>query len=333
MESIYIIMGLSKIVGHSKEIEYLSKAMDNGRMLHGYLFVGPEGIGKRLLSFEVSKAIFCKSNEEKGCGKCSACHKFESMNHPDFMLIEPDGNSIKNKQIEDFQSFIKIKPNESDKKIIIIDDADKMTTSAQNRILKILEEPPSYGMIFLISSKEYGILPTIKSRCQTIEFSKVEDSQIEAFLQETRGVSPERSKLISKFSDGSFKVALSILESEKFQDFRQKVVMLSDVLIKGNLVKLYDLLGELGDQREDISIVLDLLRIWYRDLMFLKSFKDKDMVFNLDYLDELSEQSRETDYIKVSKYIDLIEDAVRKIHSNVNCGLVLEACLLNIQEV
>lgn len=326
-------MDIRNIIGHEKIKTYIAGSMKENRLSHGYLFSGPNGIGKRLLSLGVSKTIFCKESDVLACGNCSACHKFDSLNHPDIMIIEADGNSIKNKQVEDIQNFIKIKPNESEKKIIIIDDADKMTVSAQNRILKTLEEPPSYGMIFLISSKPHSLLPTIKSRCQILDFGKIEDELIEKYLIDKQDVSAENAKLISKFADGSLRIATDIVVSEKFKEHREQVVKLSDVLIKKELMKVYDLLIEIGDQKEDINEILDLLNVWFRDLMFLKSFNSVDMIFNLDFEKELREQSRLLNQNNTLIYMEMIENTKKKIASNVNCTLALESCVLNIQEV
>lgn len=326
-------MNSSYIIGHDKIKKYISGLLKENKLSHGYLFSGPNGIGKRLLSLEVSKIVFCKNSKIEACGSCSSCHKFDSLNHPDIIMIEPDGNSIKNKQVEDIQSFIKIKPNESEKKIIIIDNADKMTISAQNRILKTLEEPPSYGMIFLISSKPHALLPTIKSRCQIIDFGKIEDEIIEKYLETKENLTSENAKLTSKFADGSLRVAIDIVHSEKFKLRREQVVKLSDVLIKKELIKIYDLLNEIGDQSEDIIEILDLLNIWFRDLMFLKSFNSVDMIFNLDFEKELKEQSRILNLNNALTYIEMIENTKKKIASNVNCTLAFESCVLNIQEV
>lgn len=326
-------MDIRNIIGHNKIKMHIESSLKENKLSHGYLFSGPSGIGKRLLSLGVSKTVFCKNSDIEACGKCSSCHKFESNNHPDIMIIEADGSSIKNKQVEDIQSFIKIKPNESEKKIIIIDDADKMTVSAQNRILKTLEEPPSYGMMFLISSKPHSLLPTIKSRCQILDFGKIEDKLIERYLIDNREINSENAKLISKFADGSLRVAIDIVTSDKFKEHREQVMKLSDVIIKNDLIKVYDLLSEIGDQKEDINEILDLLNVWFRDLMFLKSFNSVEMVFNLDFEKELREQSRLINPSNTLIYIELIENTKKKIASNVNCTLALESCVLNIQEV
>lgn len=326
-------MNTSNIIGHEKIKKYIAGSLKEAKMSHGYLFSGPNGIGKRLLSLGVSKTIFCKESDEEACGNCSACHKFDSLNHPDIMLVEADGNSIKNKQVEDMQSFIKIKPNESEKKIVIINDAEKMTVSAQNRILKTLEEPPSYGMMFLISSRPHSLLPTIKSRCQILDFGKIEDDLIEKYLINIEDVSAEKARLISKFADGSLRIAKDIVTSEKFKEHREQVVKLSDALIKKELMKVYDLLIEIGDQKEDVNELLDLLNVWFRDLMFLKSFNSVDMIFNLDFEKELREQSRLLNQNNTLIYIEMIENTKKKIASNVNCALALESCVLNIQEV
>ena len=142
-------MGFEKIIGQDRIINFLKAAIKNDRLAHAYVFEGQEGVGKGLTAVEFTKAINCK-NKGLGCGVCSACLKIDKGNHSDINIIRPSGNSIKNVQIEEFQNNIFLKPYESHKKVFIIEDSDTMTISAQNRLLKILEEPPEYGIIILI---------------------------------------------------------------------------------------------------------------------------------------------------------------------------------------
>ena len=169
-------MDFEKIIGNEKVKKNLEAICNSGKLAHSYMFLGIEGIGKKIIAKEFAKKILCL-NQEKGCKTCKSCIEFESDNHPDFKLIFPDGKNIKIDQIREFQSRVYEKPVISQKKVYIIDEADLMTKEAQNCLLKTLEEPPSYVIIILIVTNENKILNTIKSRCIKIAFSSLKNQE------------------------------------------------------------------------------------------------------------------------------------------------------------
>ncbi len=174
-----------KILGNEHIKEQLKKSIKNNQVSHSYLFIGIDGIVKKLLATEFAKAMQCL-NKDKYCNNCKSCIEFDSNNNPDFLYIEPDGNSIKIEQIRDMQKRIQEKPIISEKKVYIIDNADKMTVEAQNSLLKTLEEPPEYATIILIGSNENAFLTTIKSRCMILHFNPIEDEKMLPYLQKIR---------------------------------------------------------------------------------------------------------------------------------------------------
>lgn len=146
-------MAYEKIIGNEKVKEMLEQTVKKDKVLHSYLFTGKEGIGKFLIAEEFAQSILCQNPQEALCGHCKSCLEFESGNHPDYQVIEPDGNSIKIEQIRYSNAKILEKPVSSAKKVYIIRDSQKMTKEAQNSLLKTLEEPPEYAVIILITSR------------------------------------------------------------------------------------------------------------------------------------------------------------------------------------
>lgn len=145
-------------------ISYFENALKTGRLSHAYLISGEtsENAVK-----EMVRRIFC-TDGHRGCGQCPGCVKFDSDNHADFMTVMPTGLSIKNEQVEAFQAFMYIRPYESTHKVAVFYQAETMTERAQNRILKILEEPPAYAVMVFVTGDVEAMLPTIRSRCQGI---------------------------------------------------------------------------------------------------------------------------------------------------------------------
>ena len=155
-------MAFEQIIGNSKIKETLQSIIQKNNILHGYMFIGTEGIGKKLVATEFAKMILCTEKTNKPCNHCKSCIEFEGKNNPDFKMIEPDGNSIKIEQIRLINSKIIEKPITSSRKVYIINDSQKMTVDAQNCLLKTLEEPPEYATLILICDNEEQMLNTIK---------------------------------------------------------------------------------------------------------------------------------------------------------------------------
>ena len=176
-------MKYTDILGNEKVKDILKKAVQHNTVLHSYLFVGEEGIGKSLFAKEFAKSILCLG-KEKPCEACKSCIEIEENNQPDYIEIVPDGNSIKIEQIRNMQLKVAEKPIVSTKKVYVIQEADTMTQEAQNALLKTLEEPPEYITIILIVSNENSILNTIKSRCTKIVFEPLSNEELKRYAQE-----------------------------------------------------------------------------------------------------------------------------------------------------
>lgn len=203
---------MGNIKGNTKSIKELETIVQNNNVLHSYLFIGKDGIGKRKIAEKFAKEILCFS-KEKGCN-CKSCICFESKNHPDIQIINEEGETIKINTIREMIQTVYEKPILSNKKIYIINDADKMTKEAQNSLLKTLEEPPEYIVIILITSNIDMILSTIKSRCTKIVFDRLTNQEINDILKE-KGINTEISDKLYEFFDGSISKAIKILEKKE----------------------------------------------------------------------------------------------------------------------
>ena len=212
-----------KIKGNETTRNELKKIVQNNNVLHSYLFLGKEGIGKKEIAKEIAKEILCLTKDEE-CN-CKSCIRFDSQNHPDIKIINEESETIK---INTVREMIQAeKPILSDKKIYIINDCDKMTKEAQNSLLKTLEEPPEYIVIILIASNSDMILNTIKSRCTKIVFDKLKEKEIKEILNNTEFNNIKISENMYDFFDGSIGKALQILERkeqyENIEEFISKI--------------------------------------------------------------------------------------------------------------
>ena len=274
--------------------QFLKTAIKEGKLSHSYIFSGIEDLSFPL---EIAKMILCKQ-EHTGCGSCSSCLKINSGNHPDLMIIEPDGASIKNAQVEEFQSFIYIRPFESHKKIIIFKDLDLMTARAQNRILKTLEEPPEYGMMLFMTSNIEAILETVVSRCQIIQFYHElydKGELIEAELLER---------------------AIEFIKSLEFNDINRMIDF-------GVYAK---------EDKQKFLIVLNRIGLIARDLMIYSETSNLQLINpeNFTILDYRDQLHRMTSSISTERLVELIfniEDLENKLKNNMNFELTMDQFL------
>ncbi len=291
----------NNILGNDKIKESLVSSVKNNKISHSYLFIGIEGIGKKMIAKEFAKMLLC-TDINKGCNKCKSCIEFETNNNPDFKIIEPDGNSLKIEQIREFQAKVYEKPIISTRKVYIIDDSDKMTIEAQNCLLKTLEEPPEYVTIILIGSNENSFLSTIKSRCMILHFEKLSNEIIKNYLQENYKTNIDSEIMLEAFQ-GSIGKAIQL--REKQEDYK----------------KIEDIIYNL--ENKDKIDILNMSEILY---------KAKDEKFEiLDYINiiliNLAKKSN-----KYATCIQIVEDTKKRLKSNANYDMSIDNMLFNLWE-
>lgn len=326
-------MGFAEIFGQEQIVKNLRTAIQQDRIAHAYIFDGAEGLGKGMTAVAFAQAIICKAFQQEPCNTCSACIKFRHNNHPDIMMIEPEGASIKNKQIEAFQQDLQRKPYESSKKVYIIKQGDQMTESAQNRLLKTLEEPPEYGVIILISENANRFLPTIRSRCQMMKFHRLGEQQILLFLREKYGMAPEESRVYAAFSDGIPGKAVQLKESPAFLEKREATIGVIEKVLEGDPLSVFSLTDFFESNKDNIQELLDFMLTWFRDILILKETSSEDYLINLDKKRALNSYALRIGYQQISHIIKIIERTKGDLKANINFQLAIENMLLSMQEV
>ena len=246
-------MKFEDIIGNNDIKIYLNKSIENKNILHSYLFLGNSGIGKLIFAKEFARKILCFENTKEEC-TCKSCTCFNGKNHPDFYLINENGENIKVDTIRNLTEKVIEKPIISNKKVYIINDCEKMTKEAQNCLLKTLEEPPEFVVIILISSNENLILNTIKSRCMSIKFHNIEDRDLMLYAKNKLGYTNISNNFLKSF-DGS------IGKMIKLKDFKEKYdkidLLISDILKKDLIEIMLD--GKILYDKENIYDILDYI--------------------------------------------------------------------------
>ncbi|CCL85347.1 DNA polymerase III subunit delta' [Clostridioides difficile] len=309
-------MYFENIIGQDFAKKYLTNSIKKNKLNNAYMFEGMDGIGKKKFADELSKLLLDYENLE---------------NSPDYVLIKPDGNSIKIAQIRNLQSDIVIRPHK-DYKIYIINNAEKMTVEAQNALLKTLEELPNYAIIILVTNNKESLLETIKSRCDIIKFSPIPIEDLKRYLINT-GIEEERAQLLAIFSRGSIENALNLSQSSEFSMMREDIQQYIQIMLDKNIVEILNIPNNMEKYRGKIIALLDMMINYFRDIILLKENVNKNMLINVDKLVFIQNMSGKISYSQLSKIIDIIEDAKSKIKSNCNFNISIQVMSLNIYEV
>ena len=289
------------ILGNEKNKEILKKTVELSQISHSYLFWGIEGIDKKLIAMEFAQKILCINEKKENCN-CKSCIEFESNNNPDFSIINADEGKIKIEQIRKIQRKIAEKPIKKKKKVYIINDADKMTTEAQNCLLKTLEEPPEYITMILICSNENNLLSTIKSRCTRIYFEPIEIEKVKKYIMDNH-ISENVNGEVLELSQGSIGKALKILEHQSLYENLEKIL---EHLSDRDLIDIISMSEEIYKSKEEIHSILE-----YMNVLALKLSKK-----NITYIN----------------CIDKIEETKKRLKANSNYDMCIDNLLFNMWE-
>ena len=292
------------IAGHDNIKNILSNNINTKNILHSYLFIGEEGIGKKMLAKEFAKAILCTSENNKPCNICKSCVEFNTNNNANFNLINEEGSTIKIEQIRNVQIKIAEKPINSNYKVYLINDAELMTQEAQNCLLKTLEEPPEYIVIILITSNENKVLNTIKSRCMKLYFNNLDKNSVKKVLTEQF----EMKDINDSFLDaagGSIKKALLI--KEKSSEYEQ-ITKLFDIIDKENLVNFINSASIIYENKDDIYNILDYINI----------------------LLDIKIRSNSSNSFKFANCIFTVEEVKKRLRANSNYDMSIDYLLMNM---
>ena len=288
------------ILGNEEIKEMLKHALQNEKVSHSYLFLGISGIGKKMIATEFAKSILCL-NEKIYCNNCKSCLEFDTNNHPDFNIIEPDGNKIKIEQIRELQKRIQEKPIISNNKVYIIDFADTMTTEAQNCLLKTLEEPPEFATIILLGNNESAFLPTIKSRCMILSCKPIQDSELKTFLEQNYGMKNITQNMLDRFQ-GSVGKAIELKDKEEYQKLEEII----DKLQESDLITTLKNAEILYETKEEIFEILE-----YTNTLLLKKAKTN---------------------MKYTNCIKIVEDTKRRLKQNANYDMSIDNMIFHMWE-
>jgi DNA polymerase III delta' subunit len=323
-------MAFQNITGNSRVKKILKLALRRQRVPNSLLFCGPEGVGKRTMALVLAKALNCLQKTDDACEECPNCKAInkgaenrEKGGFPDVMEIFPATEVIKIEQMTEMKKLVYLKPMTGRKRIFIINEAEKMTEDAANSHLKILEEPPLFSHIILISSNSALLLPTIKSRCRPLNFLPVAREEIEQALRE-RGLEEEKARITALLVRGNIEQALE-LDWEDVQQKRQEAWNLFLAIVRREESSRF--LERFSFERrrivkEDLEQTLELFYSFCRDFVLLKERGDARLLFNPDYAARFGENEKFFSRERALRFLEFIEVALANLDRNLNIGLL-----------
>ncbi|MCD8822348.1 DNA polymerase III subunit delta' [Staphylococcus gallinarum] len=298
----------------------LTKAYHSNKLSHAYLFEGDDGQTMKQVAIDFAKLILCDQDEQ-----CQL--KVSTFNHPDFMYISTEENTIKKEQVEQLIHHMNQLPIEGNYKVYIIEAFEKLTVQGENSILKFLEEPPDNTIAILLSTKPEQILDTIHSRCQHVYFKPIDKVKFIDRLVE-REISRPIAELISTYTT-QIETAVLLNEESDLASLRKSIVKWCQLLLTNRpmaLIAIVDLLKQAKTRRLQL-VTLAAVNGFFEDVMHAKVGITDDLIFH-DLQDDIQNYARKLTYNQIILMYDQITEAHKKLNQNVNPTLVFEQIVI-----
>ena len=329
-----MIYRFEDVVGHEEIISEMRGALASGNVAHAYLLTGEEGMGKRTLATLFAAGLQCAGKAERPCGECASCKKLAGGNHPDIRFVTHEKaatigvDEIRGQLVGD----VGIRPYESDYKVYIVAEAEKMTVQAQNALLKTIEEPPEYAVILLLASATENLLPTVVSRCVRFDLRPTADERIQAYLTDFLQVPEAEAEVQTAFAKGNIGRARSLALSPDFAQMVSRALSLVKRSKTMSVAAMIEAVRDMASDKEHLRDYLDLFELWFRDVLMFKATRDTEGLVFADELGSIRERAQVSGYEGLEDILEALNNAKQRLKANVNIELVLELLFLTIQE-
>jgi DNA polymerase-3 subunit delta' len=331
-------MPFTDITGHEQPISLLQASLSNRRLAHAYLFHGEASIGKRMTAVRLAQVLNCDhpilTETPDSCGQCRSCLQIAARTHPDYIVIEPDPEAatpqIKIEQVRELEQYFVYRPLIGERKICLIDDADRMTIGAANALLKTLEEPPGQSLFILVTGRLHALPITIRSRCQTLRFTTPARTQVEAALILQRELPPDDARFLAFLTDGRIGEALTMNVAEVRARQQECLALVKPESLASSTTILSASEGLAKSDRGEETLAW--LTRWIRDLVIVIVGGDQDQILHLDQLAELQRYADRSDIDLLLTLLSDIEKHAQQATRHLNVQMALETTFLRLRE-
>lgn len=331
---------MPSIVGNEKLRNRLCHDILNRSMAHAYILSGPRGSGKHSIAIQYAAAIACEKKQDTNapipCGTCPSCRKILEGKSPDVITVAKDGQSVKIEQIRNLQTDVRKVPNDLDDKFYIIEDAQTMTSQAQNAFLLTLEEPPTFVHFFLLCDTEEPLLETVRSRAPVLRTEPIPSQDIKAHLLRTV---PDATKLstdaldeLLAIADGSIGRAQELLDEKEREPFvkrRRTAQNLVEYALARKPIPLIELINTLPPKQDELFPVLTAAQNVLRDLIALKQSETAPLCFYTDR-EAATELAYRHSLAAMLRLYDNLTETEDRLSRNANIKLTLTAMIAKL---
>lgn len=321
------------VIGHENIIGHFKSSIERGKVAHAYLIHGEKGTGKKLLAGLFAKTLQCESGGTDPCGTCRSCLQCDTGNQPDIIWVTHEKPTVIS--VDDIREQVNkdiiVRPYSSRYKIYIIPEAELMNPQAQNALLKTIEEPPEYAVIMLLTNNIGKMLPTIISRCITLNLKPVGELDMLDYLSKL-GIPLTKAKFCVGFAFGNLGKAVRLATSEEYNEIKQDCVQILKNVNKMEVYELVEAVKKMAKYKLDVYDYIDLMMMWYRDLLMLKVSGSPDKLLFKEEYATLKQQANYISFEGIENVLEALDKVKIRLDANVNFDIAMELLLLTIKE-
>lgn len=328
------MVNFDDIIGHEEIIQHFKMSIERGMLSHAYILNGEKGTGKKLVTRAIAKTLQCEEGKADACNVCHSCVQADSGNQPDIIWVKhekPNVLSVEEVRTQVNQD-IGVKPYSSRYKIYIIPDAHLLNSQAQNALLKTVEEPPEYAIIFLLTDNLDKLLPTIISRCVVLNMKPIREMDMIRYMKDVLGIPEEQAYFCERFAYGNLGKAVRLATSENYKQIKESSVRLLRNIYKMETEDIILAAKRLSEYKLEMPDLMDIMQMWYRDvLMFKITNSVNQLVFREEY-QAMKQQSEKISYEGVDNVLNALDKMKVRLEANVNFDVAMELLLMTIKE-
>ena len=321
------------VVGHESIIGHFRSSIEQGKVAHAYLIHGEKGTGKKMLAGLFAKTLECEAGGTDPCGTCRSCVQCDSGNQPDIIWVTHEKPTVIS--VDDIREQVNkdiiVRPYSSRYKVYIIPEAELMNPQAQNALLKTIEEPPEYAVFMLLTNNIDKMQPTIISRCITLNLKPVGELDMMEYLS-GMGVPAAKAKFCVGFAFGNLGKAVRLATSEEYNEIKQDCVQILKNINHMEVYELIDAVKKMSKYKLDIYDYIDLMMMWYRDILMLKVSGSPDKLLFKEEYSTLKQQANYISYEGIENVLEALDKVKVRLEANVNFDIAMELLLLTIKE-